>query len=207
MASQLSNNETYFFREMEQLQAFLDSVLPEIIRTKQGEGRPKLRILSAGCSSGEEAYTLAMLLDEAGARARGCDVEILGMDVDRSVLQVARNARYPARSFRKGEHALVKKYFQCSDAEYAVSGRIRDMVAFTHGNLMECADLGRFDVIFCRNVLIYFTERSIERVAKNFHHMLPPGGYLLLGHSESLCRVATDFDPVRLEKAIVYRRR
>jgi chemotaxis protein methyltransferase CheR len=72
---------------------------------------------------------------------------------------------------------------------------------------MECADLGRFDVILCRNVLIYFSERSIERVASNFHRMLLPGGYLLLGHSESLCRVETDFDPVRLDRAVVYRRR
>jgi chemotaxis protein methyltransferase CheR len=207
MASQLSNNETYFFREMEQLQAFLGSVLPEIVRKKQGEGRPKLRVLSAGCSSGEEAYTLAMLLEEAGVRSRGCDVEILGMDVDQGVLRTARNALYPARSFRKGESALVKKYFECSDSEYAVIGRIRDLVTFSHGNLMTCADLGRFDVVLCRNVLIYFSERSVERVASNFQRMLLPGGYLLLGHSESLCRVETDFDPVRLERAVVYRRR
>jgi chemotaxis protein methyltransferase CheR len=204
MASELSNNETYFFRETEQLQAFFSSVLPEVIRKKQAEGRRKLRILSAGCSSGEEAYTLAMLLEEAGVRSQGCDVEVLGMDIDQSVLETARKARYLARSFRKDVSRLVKKYFRCEAAGYLVNEQVRSLVTFVHGNVLESVDQGRFDAVFCRNVLIYFSDSSIERTAKNFHRLLVPGGYLLLGHSESFCRVETDFVPVRLEGAVVY---
>jgi chemotaxis protein methyltransferase CheR len=204
IASQLSNNETYFFRETEQLQAFFTSLLPEVIRKKQQEGRRKLRILSAGCSSGEEAYTLAMLLEEAGVRSQGFDVEVLGMDIDQSVLETARKARYAARSFRKDESRLVKKYFRSEDAGYLVNEQVRALVTFAHGNVLESIDQGRFDAVFCRNVLIYFSDSSIERTAKNFHRLLVPGGYLLLGHSESFCRVETDFVPVRLEGAVVY---
>lgn len=207
MATQLTNNETYFFREMEQLQTFIDSILPEMVRRKQDEGSRKIRVLSAGCSSGEEPYTLAILLEEAEVRSRGCEVEVLGMDLDQRALNEARQARYSTRSFRKEERGLVKKYFRCEDTGFFVSDQIRKLVTFVHGNVLESADYGRFDAVFCRNVLIYFSDSSIERAAKNFHRMLLPDGYLLLGHSESFCRLETDFDPVRLEGAVVYQKR
>jgi chemotaxis protein methyltransferase CheR len=129
------------------------------------------------------------------------------MDIDHSVLRTARRAGYFANSFRKDERALVSKYFRCEDAGFFLNEQLRSRVTFVQGNILESGDLGRFDVVFCRNVLIYFSDNSMERAAKNFYKMLLPGGYLLLGHSESLCRIETDFVPVCLDGAVVYQKK
>ena len=205
IASRLTNNETYFFREMEQLTAFIASLLPELIK-RSGERHRKLRMLSAGCSSGEEAYTLAMLIEETGIRALGCEVEISGMDIDAASLEIAAQSRYPVRSFRQGENGFVKKYFRGDDGGFLVNENIRKMVRFRRGNVLDASDGEGFDVIFCRNVLIYFSDASVQRAAENFHRMLTPGGYLLLGHAETLCRIRTDFAPVRLAGVVAYQK-
>lgn len=207
IAAQLTNNETYFFREIEQLKAFIQSLLPNIIRTKSGTGGRAIRVLSAGCSSGEEAYTAAILLEESGLRKTGCTYEVVGMDIDAGALDVAIKARYSARSFRASPNGLEKKYFTTDGDWFVLDARIKDAVSFKHGNLLKPpAGLGAFDVILCRNVLIYFSDRSVERAANNLYGLLRPSGYLLLGHSESLCRVNTDFVPLRLEGAVVYQK-
>lgn len=206
VASQLTNNETFFFREAGQLKSFIQSVLPELTRKKLAGMQKNFRILSAGCSSGEEAFTTAILLEDAQLRSKGCGIEIVGMDVDPAVLDVARQGRYPARSFRGGMNGLVKKYFREIGDWFIMDDRIRAMVNFRQGNVLNASDIGRFDIILCRNVLIYFSDHSVERAAKNFHELLVPGGYLLLGHSESFCRVNTEFIPIRLEGAIVYQK-
>lgn len=203
LAGRLTNNETYFFRELEQLHVFINTLLPPLVEQAAGS-RKKLRILSAGCSSGEEAYTIAMLIEEAGVRACGCDVEVLGVDINAAALDTAVHAHYSPRSFRKNDNGLVKKYFQSDDSGFLVGEQIRNMVTFQPGNVLDPAVTGEFDVIFCRNLLIYFSDRSLERTARNFHRMLSPGGYLFLGHAESLCRVRTDFVPIRLEGAVAY---
>jgi len=207
LVSQLTNNETYFFRENEQLKTFVEQLVPEAIERRLKGKQKKIRILSAGCSSGEEVYTIAMLIEEAGARARGCSVEVLGMDLDADALDRGRQARYAARSFRGVENGLVRKYFTQKGDSFVVDDTIRSMVDFRQGNVLDVDDAGRFDIIFCRNLLIYFTDQSVEKAAKNLHQLLMPSGYLLLGHSESLCRVQTEFSPVRLEGAVVYQRR
>jgi chemotaxis protein methyltransferase CheR len=206
LASQLTNNETYFFRETDQLKSFMRSVLPELIQKKRANPQKSIRVLSAGCSSGEEAYTAAILLHEAEIRAQGCGFEVLGLDIDPGSLERAKQARYPSRSFRGNINGLVKKYFAQDGDWFVVSDRIRSLVQFRPGNVLNPTDIGRFDIILCRNVLIYFSDSSIERAAKNFHQMLVPGGHLLLGHSESFCRINTDFVPVRLEGVVVYQK-
>ncbi len=206
LASQLTNNETYFFRETSQLKSFIGVVLPELIQKKRADTRKNIRILSAGCSSGEEAYTAAILLDDSGLHARGCSFEVLGLDIDSDALERAKQARYPSRSFRGGINGLVKKYFVQEGDWFFANDRIKSLVNFKQGNVLNSTDIGRFDIILCRNVLIYFSDSSIERAAKNFHQMLVPGGHLLLGHSESFCRIDTDFVPIRLEGAVVYQK-
>lgn len=205
LAAQLTNNETYFFRETEQLKAFVASLLPSLRHRKQ-DVHKTIRILSAGCSSGEEAYTVAMMLEEAGVRRSGCGIEVTGMDIDAGALEGARQGRYTARSFRGAEGEAAKKYFRREGEWFVVDERLRPLVSFRQGNLLASADMGRFDAILCRNVLIYFSDRSVERAAQNFSNLLIPGGYLLLGHSESLCRITTDFIPLRLEGAVVYQK-
>ena len=101
---------------------------------------------------------------------------------------------------------MAQKYFTRENDLFTARDAMKNMVRFTQGNLLEARDLGGFDVIFCRNVLIYFSDSSMERAAKNFYEMLVPGGYLLLGHSESFCRINTDFVPIRLEGAVVYQK-
>lgn len=203
LASQLTNNETYFFRETNQLTSFIQYVLPDLMHKKREDS---IRILSAGCSSGEEAYTAAILLDNEGGRAGGCSFELLGLDIDSGALDKAKQGRYPSRSFRQGINGLVKKYFAQEGDCFVVSDRIKSRVNFRQGNVLNSTDLGRFDIILCRNVLIYFSDSSIERAAKNFYQLLVPGGHLLLGHSESFCRINTDFVPIRLEGAVVYQK-
>lgn len=207
LACQLANNETYFFREKEQLAVFIKSLLPNVLSKKLESADKKIRILSAGCSTGEEAYTLAILLEDAGARASGCNVEIVGVDIDSGALEAGRHGRYPARSFRGGENGSIKRHLKKEADWFVVNRNIRSMVNFRQGNMLEMMDIGRFDIIFCRNVLIYFSDSSIQRVAANFYNMLIHGGYLFLGHSESLCRINADFTPVRLEGAVVYQKK
>ncbi len=206
LASQLTNNETYFFREKEQLNAFAQSVLPGMVHRKSSEPQRTLRVLSAGCSTGEEPYTIAMLVEDAGVRSQGCNVEVIGLDIDPGALSVGKSARYSARSFRGGENGAAKKYFKQEGESFVLHDGIKRVVQFRQGNVLSQNDLGQFDVIFCRNVLIYFSDKAVERAMKNFFDMLVNGGYLLLGHSESLCRINTDFVPVRLDGAVVYQK-
>ena len=177
-----------------------------MVHRKSSEPQRTLRVLSAGCSTGEEPYTIAMLLEDAGVRSQGCAVEVIGLDIDPGALSVGKSARYSARSFRGGENGAAKKYFKQEGESFVLHDGIKRAVQFRQGNVLGQNDLGRFDIIFCRNVLIYFSDKAVERAMKNFFDMLVNGGYLLLGHSESLCRINTDFVPVRLDGAVVYQK-
>lgn len=207
LAGQLTNNETYFFREVNQLKAFVGLLLPDMVRKKRERGEKTIRLLSAGCSSGEEAYTAAILLEELGIREAGCSYEMIGMDIDASAIEAALKGRYPARSFRVSLNGLEKKYFAQDGEWFVLNEHIRRAVSFKHGNLLNIPpSIGRFDVILCRNVLIYFSDSSVQRAADSLYRLLESPGYLLLGHSESLCRVNTDFAPLRLEGVVVYQK-
>jgi len=202
----LTTNETYFFREEYQLRAFAGEILPELLERRRAERR--LRLWSAGCSTGEEAYTLAMLVREE-PRAAGWDVEIFGNDISRRVLQVARKGIYGRPSFRRLEPFFLRKYFQPVGDRFQVDEALRAMVSFGQLNLLDGEMLqlvGRVDAVFCRNVLIYFDRPARLQVLRSFYDKLYPRGYLLLGHSESLVHVSTDFELVHLRDDMVYRK-
>lgn len=203
----LVTNETYFFREDYQLRAFSQEILPELKGRLASEGRRNLTIWSAGCSTGEEVYTLAILV-EASRLFEGWDVRIFGNDISRRVLAVARRAQYGASSFRAMPDEY-RSYFTDTPEGSLVDPHIRAMCHFGHLNLLDrdrSALIGRADAVFCRNVLIYFDEQARRRVVDTFYERLHPGGYLLLGHSESLLNSTTAFELVHLKTDMVYRR-
>jgi chemotaxis protein methyltransferase CheR len=206
-AEVLTTNETYFFREAYQLRAFTDEILPVVRGRALARGARRLDVWSAGCSSGEEVYTIAMLIDATGL-FEGWDVRVFGNDISRRVLRTARGATYGSASFR----AMIpdyQRYFIQTDDGQQVHPRIRSMCHFGHLNLMNqrrSAIVGRVDVAFCRNVLIYFDDASRRNVLDTIYQRLHRGGYLLLGHSESLLRSSTAFEIAQLTTDIVYRR-
>jgi chemotaxis protein methyltransferase CheR len=204
----LATNETYFFREPVQLRAFSEEVLPML--HKRNEGSRRLRLWSAGCSTGEEAYTLAMLIHASGLFT-DWDVEVLGTDISQRVLTTARRAEYGSSSLRATSDDLAARYFEPvpKSTKVRVREEIRALVSFGHLNLMDAESsslVARNDAIFCRNVMIYFDLPARKRVLKAFYDKLVEGGYLLLGHSESLLNLSTDFELVHLKEDLIYRR-
>lgn len=209
MATHLTNNETYFYREMPQLQVFADAVLESLKDRKTARDDRRLEVLSAGCSSGEEAYTLAMIIYDSGLFFWNWDVRVTGMDVDLAALEKARRAVYHPNSFRSIRPQILEKHFVKEPGGARVKDPIRKMVRFRQGNIVEPASyegLAPLDAIFCRNVLIYFSDAMILKVVKLFHEALAPGGYLFLGHAESLSRITDLFTPIRFQGAMVYQK-
>jgi len=207
MASHLTNNETYFFRELPQLQVFADHVLRSVKARKTAREERGLRVLSAGCSTGEEPLTLAMIAYDSGQFFWGWDMRIVGMDIDEAALEKARRGLYHHNSFRGTSPALLERHFTKEPGGRQVKEAIRKLVSFRAGNIMEAASyegLAPLDVIFCRNVLIYFSDSAIRRTVDLFHGILAPGGYLCLGHAESLSRITDRFVPIRFQGAMVY---
>lgn len=202
----VTTNETYFFREPAQLAAFTDEIIPELLEKKQMR---KIRIWSAGCSSGEEPYTIAMLLSEKGLWDAG-SFEIFASDINQQVLARARKGTYREASFRATPDTMKQKYFmQESEATWKIHDSIRNRVSFGRLNLYDASRvslLGHLDVIFCRNVIIYFDDASKRSVIRNFYDRLVDGGFLLLGHSESLISLSTEFKLRHLQNDMVYQR-
>jgi chemotaxis protein methyltransferase CheR len=169
-----------------------------------------LRVLSAGCSTGEEAYTLAMMIYDSGQFFWNWDVQVIGMDVDQVALEKARRAVYHHNSFRSLSPAIKERHFvPATGAAAQVKEPIRRLVSFRAGNIVDPASymgLPALDVIFCRNVLIYFSDAMILKVVRLFHEVLVPGGYLFLGHAESLSRITDLFTPIRFQGAMIYRK-
>lgn len=202
----LTTHETYFFREPHQLRAFSEELLP-MLAERNGRSR-RLRLWSAGCSSGEEAYTIAMLIHASGLFA-GWDVEVYGTDISRRVLATARKAEYGPSSLRATTEEQTRRFFDPIGPRYRVREEIRALVAFGHLNLLDAEMsqlVSRMDLIFCRNVMIYFDTPARRRVLQLFHDKLWEGGYLLLGHSESLISLSAAFELVHLKNDLVYRR-
>lgn len=203
----LTNNETYFFREMGQLNALVGETLHNVMVAKRKKGERSIRILSCGCSSGEEAYTVAMLIDENRAVFDGFDIGITGVDIDRKVLERAVKGEYTSYSLRATDRPRIDRFFRKEGEVYRLVPAIRDRVRFVRGNINDRKAVGMFrgvDVILCRNVLIYFSETAIRNVAESFHDALSDDGYLFLGHSESLSRITDIYHARRYPGAIVY---
>jgi chemotaxis protein methyltransferase CheR len=203
----VTTNETYFFREPAQLQAFIEEVIPDILSRKSVK---KVRIWSAGCSSGEEPYSIAMLLDDAGWYEHAA-FEIFASDINQQVLQKARKGQYRENAFRATEPRLRAKYFtrEADANSWRVNDEIRNRVSFGRLNLYDEARvslLGHLDIVFCRNVIIYFDDASKKVVVTNFYNRLAEGGYLLLGHSESLISLSAQFKLRHLKNDMVYQR-
>lgn len=210
LISSVTNNESYFFREPAQLQLLTDDVLPEVVATAKDQKRHTVRILSAGCAGGEEPYTLAIVLRTAGRIPTGISTEIRGIDVDNRALERARAAQYTSNAFRRIDPAIQERFFaQCAEGRWQLDDRVRKMVTFSQANLASSAwtaTMPKQDVIFCRNVLIYFDKDGMQAVIERFYEALNPGGFLFLGHSESLSRIPTRFESVRRPGALLYQK-
>jgi chemotaxis protein methyltransferase CheR len=202
----VTTNETYFFREPAQLAAFSEEIVPEILERKTVK---KIRIWSAGCSSGEEPYSIAMLLSEAGLYDHAV-FEIFASDINQQVLAKARRGNYRESAFRATDMPMRDKYFtRNDDGSWRIHDDIRNRVSFGRLNLYDesrVSLLGHLDIIFCRNVIIYFDDLSKRVVVSNFYNRLSDSGYLLLGHSESLISLSTQFKLRHLKNDMVYQR-
>jgi chemotaxis protein methyltransferase CheR len=199
-------NETYFYREDHQFAALANEILPRIIAGK----RPGdlVRIWSMPCATGDEAYSVAIWLLEHWPLVDAYNIEIVGSDIDSAVLEQAREGRYAPRALARLPAELVDRYFEPEHRHRRkIIDDLRESVRFTPANLFDRAtltSLGKFDVILCRNLLIYFDDASRAAAAANLFDCLYPGGYLCLGHSESMARISDRFAMVRLNDAIVY---
>jgi chemotaxis protein methyltransferase CheR len=200
----ITTNETYFMREERQLRCFQRDILPSLA---EAATQRKVRIWSAGCSSGEEAYTIAMLVRETPGFPLS-NTEIFATDINARVIQRAKEGIYGENSFRGTDQAFKRRWFEeVSPGHFRVADSLRQQVTFGRFNLFDTARyafLSPFDVIFCRNVIIYFDLEAKVRVIERFHDKLRPGGYLLLGHSESLISITDKFRLVHLATDLVY---
>lgn len=202
----LTTNETYFFREDYQLRAFEQEILPRLRESLARKRR--LMIWSAGCSSGEEAYTIAMIVLDSGLFG-GWDVRIFGSDISSRMLAKARRGIFGPSAFRAISPELRERHFTEVAEGLRVNDDVRSLCHFGRLNLLDeekIVFVGRADVVFCRNVLIYFDKRSKTRGISILYDRLNEGGYLLLGHTESLLNLSTAFELVHLKEDLVYRR-
>jgi len=205
----LTNNETYFFREKKQLEAFSRTVLRELRERKLRDGNRVLRIWSAGCSSGEEPYTISMLLLEDKSFLSDWKVEIIGIDINERVLEIARKGIYYANSFRRTDNYYIDKYFDKQKEGYKIRDIVRKNVSYTWLNLLEhqrLCQLGQPDLIFFRNVMIYWSEKARKKTVDCFFKCIKDRGYLFLGHSESLYKITNIFELIQINDALVYKK-
>jgi len=201
-------NETYFFREEYQFQCLVESVLNEIVKDRSvGDS---LRIWSIPSSTGEEPYSIALYLLEYWDKIDDYEVEILSSDIDTKVLNRCREGLYNDRSVKPLPKALLRKYFkQKATGLYQIDQDLRDVIEFSQVNLADSFQTKRFrniDVIFCRNLLIYFDDTSRRQAADVFFDALNPGGFIFLGHSESMSRISSLYKVKKFPKAIAYQK-
>ncbi len=200
-------NETYFFREDYQFACLVNSMLPELIARR--DSYQPLRIWSIPSSSGEEPYGIAIYLLEYWPSLASWDVEIISSDIDTQILYQARRGHYTQRAVQNLPPHLLNKYFHREGDIYCISQMLRDAVEFTRVNVMEPAEMRLYrgiDVIFCRNLLIYFDDLSRKQAAESFYDALTPGGFICLGHSESMSRISSLFRVRKFPEAIVYQK-
>jgi chemotaxis protein methyltransferase CheR len=208
LVNAMTVNETYFYRELYQFECLVRSILPEVAR-----GIPKggtIRIWSMPCSTGEEPFSMAFFLLEHWPQVDDYNIEIIASDIDTDVLVRARHGEYSARSFQHVPAKLMAKYTRpTSDGRHQVIAGIRDSIRFTTMNLLAPAKTSEhraFDVIFCRNLLIYFDDISRRQAAEVMFAALNPGGFVCLGHSESMSRISSLFAIRKFPEAIVYQK-
>jgi len=201
-------NETFFYREDHQLRCLSTDLLARRVAAKRPED--PLRIWSVPCSTGEEPYSIAIWLLEMWPEVDAHEIEIVGSDIDTRVLDAAQQGIFGKRALMRLSPDLIAKYFSNIDENnQQIIPELRNSVRFSAANLMDPSEMrahGRFDVIFCRNVLIYFDDTSRRIAAENLYDNLLPGGYICLGHTESMSRISPLFEVCRFSDAIVYQR-
>jgi chemotaxis protein methyltransferase CheR len=200
-------NETYFFREEYQFKCLVNSILPHLVARKRDQ--TTLRIWVLPSSSGEEPYSIAIYLLERWADIHHYDVEIIASDIDTTILAQAKRGLYSDRSVCQLPLPYLQKYFRKTSEGHQMTDDLRSAVEFTRVNLSEPADTRsyrNFDVVFCRNLLIYFDDLSRKTAAETFYDALKPGGFICLGHSESMSRISSLYKVVKFPEAIVFQK-
>jgi chemotaxis protein methyltransferase CheR len=203
-------NETFFFRNQPQLDALVESVIPEVLSSPHKFNKRKLRIWSAASSSGEEAYSISIMLHELiKPKYPNLNFEIVGTDISPAVIQTARKAQYKEYSIRNTPNYYMKKYFHRNNGYYELDNKIKQNVSFKMLNLADDAGMRMmrdFDVIFCANVLIYFDLKSKTKVVNHLHNALNKSGYLFIGYSETLHGISRAFKLVSYPKTVGYKK-
>ncbi len=203
-------NETFFFRNEPQFEAFEQTLVPAILARRGSLTRQKLRVWSAASSSGEEAHTIAMIyLEKLRTKYQGLELEVVGTDISNAVLETARKAVYREYSIRNMPKQYLEKYFTIEDGRYLLRDEVKRLVRFDHMNLYEqtrMRQVTNFDVIFCCNVLIYFDTQSKIQVVSNLYNALNRGGYLFIGYAESLHGISTAFKLENFPKTVAYKK-
>lgn len=201
-------NETYFYREKHHFDVLMQSVLPELHSKKNGN--EVLRILCAPSSSGEEPYTIALHLLEEEELISQRDLEIVAIDIDSMMIKKATQGVFSKRSTQFIPSKLLKKYFICDDNEcFYIDNFIKDAINFQTINIMDkqsVKKLGKFDVIFSRNMLIYFDDESRQEAGVTFYSLLNDDGYLFLGHADKMCKTSSLFNTCKIDKSLIYQK-
>ncbi len=200
-------NETYFFREKDQFEALVNFILPELDKTMP-KNRP-LRILSSPCSTGEEPYSMILHIVEEAKLVERRDIEVVGIDIDSTVIEKAKKGKFTDRSVHAIPKNILNKWFDKKNLGYQLVDDLMGSVDFQVANVFDKAQmrkLGKFDVIFSRNMLIYFDDASRKEVAMTFYDMLNPKGYVLLGHAEYMSRIVSVFDAKKVDKTLIYQK-
>lgn len=203
-------NETFFFRNQPQLDALVTTILPEIISSKEKLGKNKIRIWSAASSTGEEAYSIAMMINDLiRPKYPNMEYEIIGTDISNAVVDVARRGSYKEYSIRNTPGYYLKKYFKNNGTSFDLDPKIKNMAQFKLLNLYDDLSMRtmiNFDVIFCANVLIYFDQSSKIKVINHLYNSLFKGGYLYIGYSETLHGISKSFKLISFPKTIGYKK-
>ncbi|MFB2768927.1 protein-glutamate O-methyltransferase CheR [Pelatocladus sp. BLCC-F211] len=204
----LTNTESYFFRDKGQFKLLRNKILPEIIQRKQNY--KTIRICSAGCSTGDEPYSIAILLKELIPNLEEWHVIILGLDINKEALKKAREGIYTAWSLRSLDTKTIQKYFINSNNNYYLDEQIKKMVKFQYTNLVKdlfihpYSDFRDMDLVICRNVFIYFEPTVIAKILEKFYHTLQPLGYLITGHTELCNQNLSNFQTKLFPESLVY---
>jgi chemotaxis protein methyltransferase CheR len=206
LLERLLTQETSFFRYPAVYEALEKKILPEVQERKFWESPRTLRFWSAGCSTGEEPYSIAVTLCQSLKFAEAWEIEILATDISRRALRHAERGVYSKRSLQDVSLGQVETYFTATKHGFQVKPRIRRMISFAQMNLVESVYVGKLDCIFCMNVLMYFSDERRITILRRFYDALEPGGYFLLGHSETLSNVPMKFESIVLGDCRIYRK-
>ncbi len=206
----LTTNETYFYRHVSQIESFAEEAVPLILEERRKQNKHQLNIWSAACSSGAEIYTIGILLKETIPDINKWKINLLGTDIDRKIIKIAKDAIYDKRAVKDVPPHILKKYFTLlSDGRYQLNSSITSMVKFEHVNLVDRIAMKKYqeqDCIFCRNVLIYFSDEAKRQVVHSLYQSLNKNGFIFLGHAESVGRITSAFRLKKFKKSLSYQK-